>query len=147
MDYKNTIYVVENVCGCRLCKGTARVTSDIEKDVFNLFNAGKLQLQAQGARKPTHFYAPIDFEFISVSANSRPYSDPSRGYVLFGVYADSVHSCGKIKRCCSTEIWIPESKINSVNVVLTREFEYHRLMDYDLKVPWHYFITPTGQFK
>lgn len=143
MDVKTTLYIVENACGCRLCKGTQRCTTPLESELHKNFMGDRIQLQTQGARNPAHFYAPLSFEFISLSATRKPFREPPKNYSLFGVFADSVHSCGNVKRNCATEIWVPSELKSKIKVVLTRQFDSSLADTYKLKEDWHYFITPT----
>jgi len=94
------IYVVEDFCSCRLCKGSQTRRSPLDFKASKALISGKYRARKIGARNPRLVVFPKELGGFTWSASGKPASSPvEEGYQESPVFAgtDSVHACDKIK--------------------------------------------------
>lgn len=128
---RENIYMTSNFCDCRLCRGSHKVTNNIDKEAFNKGRDGFIVYKT-GARNPTLItFNPKKFLMGHKSAAGNiDIQDPitkdwglsidSTGQEVLCI-EDSVHSCHKISAHQEFLLFLrPEFYDTEVDIIETR---------------------------
>ena len=104
------IFTTKNFCCCRLCRGSERIETVLDREAFLAFRSGSHRQVSTDCRYPVLVTFPADCTVVWWSAAGNPDQDIDRlGQEILRLPA-SIHGCWKIRENQEISIHAPVQK-------------------------------------
>jgi len=121
MDKTKKIYITDNLCNCKLCKGSKKVETELDREASRAYNEYTHNQVLTGGREPDLITYPADCTVVHWSAKGNPDCDIAKIGEEIVRIPDSVHGCWKIIKNQEISIHAPVNKsAGKYEIVFTR---------------------------